>query len=149
MKKIFAMLMIGLFFTGCAGMKTTAPVTVCNEFPGDSLIEKYIPDLRTANTLIKLSILEISRLPKIKKQDIVATLDDASAMADKSTYNDFFTYLAAKVKFIQQNMGAEVAIIGADLVQFQGVNLPISDKDRCYIKYQIQQDRDQVLPWIK
>ena len=149
MKKILALLAIVILMTGCAGMKTTAPVTVCSEFPGDSLIEKYIPDLRSANTLIKLSILEVSKLTQVKKQDIVKVLDEASALADKSTYNDFFIYLAAKVKFIQQNMGPEVAIIGSDLVAFQGVALPISDKDRCYIKYQIQQDRDQVLPWIK
>ena len=149
MKRLICTITMLMLLAGCAGIKTTAPVTVCSEFPGDSLIEKYIPDLRSANTLIKLSILEVSKLPQVKKQDIVKVLDEASALADKSTYNDFFIYLAAKVKFIQQNMGPEVAIVGSDLVAFQNVSLPISAKDRCYIKYQIQQDRDQVLPWIK
>ncbi|CAK0771424.1 exported hypothetical protein [Gammaproteobacteria bacterium] len=60
MKKIAALLAIAILISGCAGMKTTAPVTVCQEFPGNSLIEKYFPDLRTANTIIKLSIYEVS-----------------------------------------------------------------------------------------
>ena len=149
MKKILAMFAAATLIAGCAGMKTTAPVTVCQEFPGDSLIEKYFPDLRSANTLIKLSLYEVSKLAKVKKETLVKILDEADALADKATYNDFAVYLMAKVKFIQQNMGPEIAIIGDGLVQFQGVDLPISAKDRCYIKYQIAEDRNKVLPWIQ
>jgi len=148
MKKIIALLAIAVLITGCAGMKTTAPVTVCNQFPGDSLIEKYIPDLRSANTLIKLSIFEVSKLKEVQKKDIVKFLDEADALADKATYNDLAIYIIAKVKFIRDNMGPEVAIIGDDLLAFQNVALPISAKDRCYIKYQITEDRNKVLPWI-
>lgn len=122
---------------------------MCQEFPGESLIEKYIPDLRAANTLIKLSIYQISKLDKVKKSDIVKVLEEADALASRSTYNDFFIYIASKVKWIQQNMGPEIAIMGDDLISFQGVQLPISAKDRCYIKYQIAEDRNKVLPWIK
>jgi hypothetical protein len=134
---------------GCAGMKTTAPVTVCQEFPGDSLIEKYFPDLRSANTLIKLSLYEVSKLAKVKKETLVKILDEADALADKATYADFAIYAMSKVKYIQENMGPEIAIIGDGLIPFQGVNLPISAKDRCYIKYQIAEDRNKVIPWIK
>jgi hypothetical protein len=105
MKRLFGMLMILFFLFGCAGVKTQAPVAVCQEFPGDSLIEKYIPDLRTANTLIKLSIYEVSKLSKVKKEDIVKFLDEADALASKTTYNEMALYLMAKVKWIKENMG--------------------------------------------
>jgi hypothetical protein len=149
MKKLFVLLaMVSLIF-GCAGVKVNPPVAVCQEFPGDSLIEKYMPDLRSANTLIKLSLYEVSKLGKLKKEEIVKILDEADQLADKATYNDFFIYVAAKVKFIRENLGPEIAIIGDGLLPFQGVALPISAKDRCYIKYQIAEDRNKVLPWIK
>jgi len=138
-----------LVVVGCAGVKTSAPVAVCQEFPGDSLIEKYIPDLRTANTLIKLSIYQISKLDRVKRQDIVKVLDEADALANLATYNEFALFVIAKVKWIRENMGPEVAILGDDLLAFQGVALPISTRDRCYIKYQIAEDRAKVLPWIK
>lgn len=148
--KLCGMAVILALLVGCAGIKTpAAPVTVCNEFPGDSLIEKYFPDLRTANTIIKLSLYEISKLAKVKKETIVKILDEADALADKATYADFAIFAMAKVKFIQENMGPEIAIIGDGLIPFQGVQLPISAKDRCYIKYQIQEDRNKVLPWIR
>ena len=149
MKQIIALLAIAILIAGCAGIKTTAPVTVCQEFPGDSLLEKYIPDLRSANTLIKLSLFEISKLGKVKKQEIVRVLDEADELADKSTYNDFFIFVAAKVEFVRKNIGPELVIIGDDLIAFQGVQTPISARDRCYIKYQIAEDRNKVLPWIK
>lgn len=149
MKKALILICLAALVAGCAGMKTTAPVTVCQEFPGDSLIEKYIPDLRTANTLIKLSIYEISKLGKVKKEQIVKVLDEADQLADKATYNEFFVFVAAKVKWIRENVGPELVIIGDDLIAFQNVPTPISARDRCYIKYQINEDRLKVLPWIK
>lgn len=149
MKRLTVIIMLAALIVGCAGMKTpSAPVTVCQEFPGDSLIEKYFPDLRSANTIIKLSIYEVSKLGKIKKEEIVKFLDEADALADKATYDAFAVYVIAKVKYIRENMGPEIAIIGDGLIPFQGVATPISARDRCYIKYQIQQDRDKVLPWI-
>lgn len=149
MKTLFCVICALLVVASCAGVKVQAPVTVCQEFPGDSLIEKYIPDLRTANTLIKLSIYEISKLGKVKKEQIVKVLDEADALADKATYNEFFVFVAAKVKWIRENIGPELVIIGDDLVAFQNVPTPISARDRCYIKYQINEDRLKVLPWIK
>ena len=148
-KRLIVMLAMAALVFGCAGIKTTALVTVCQEFPGNSLIEKYFPDLRSANTLIKLSLYEVSKLAKVKKETIVKILDETEALADKATYADFAVYVGAKVKFIQENMGPEIAIIGDGLIPFQGVQTPISARDRCYIKYQIQEDRNKVLPWIK
>jgi uncharacterized ubiquitin-like protein YukD len=148
MKKLIAVLMVVGLMVGCAGMKTQAPVTVCQEFPGDSLIEKYVPDLRTASTLIKLSVYEVSKLKQVQKEDIVKVLYEAQALSEKSTYNDFAIYLMSKVKWIQNNMGPEIAIIGNDLLSFENVTTPISPKDQCYIKYQIADIRNKVLPWI-
>lgn len=149
MKRCFVLLAMVALLVSCAGVKVNPPITVCQEFPGDSLIEKYIPDLRSANTLIKLSLYEVSKLGKVKKEEIVRVLDEADQLADKATYNDFFIYVSAKVKFIRENIGPELIIIGDDLIVFQNVNLPISARDRCYIKYQIAEDRNKVLPWIK
>ena len=149
MKRGIALLAIMLLIAGCAGVRTTAPITVCDQFAGPSLIEKYIPDLRSANTLIKLSIYEISKLKEVQKKDIVKVLDEIDAMtASATTYNQLFVYIAGKVKYIRENMGAEIMIIGDDLLLFKDVLTPISPKDICYIKYQIAEDRAKVLPWI-
>ena len=141
-----------IFMFGCSlkGVGTpAAPVTVCDQFPGPSMIEQYIPDLRAANTLLKLSVYEVSRLKAVQKKDIVKLLDEAEAMASSTTtYSGFATYVMAKVKFVQENMGAEVMIAGDYLVTFQDTATPISAKDVCYIKYQIADTRSKVLPWI-
>lgn len=158
MKKGLFIMVVGIialgFICSCTTLKgvksPSAPVTVCDSFPGDSLIEKYIPDLRTANTIIKLSIYEISKLDQVKKKDIVKILDEVENLANSSTtYNQMFVYLMSKIKYIRENMGAEIVIAGDDLIAFQDVATPISQKDICYIKYQVKEDRDKVLPWIK
>lgn len=141
-----------LLIGGCAikGVGVpAAPVTVCDQFPGPSMIEQYIPDLRAANTLLKLSVYEVSRLQSVQKKDIVKFLDEAEAMAaSTTTYSGFASYVLAKVKFIQQSMGAEVMIAGDYLITFQATATPISARDVCYIKYQIADTRAKVLPWI-
>lgn len=145
-------IIVAVALSGCAitGVKApAAPVTVCDQFPGPSLIEQYIPDLRAANMLLKLSVYEVSRLKAVQKQDIIKVLDEADAMlAASTTYQGLATYLLAKVKFIQQNMGAEIMIAGDYLISFQNTPTAISAKDVCYIKYQIADTRAKVLPWI-
>jgi hypothetical protein len=149
MKRGFVLLAIMLLIAGCAGVKTSAPITVCDQFAGPSLIEKYIPDMRSASTLIKLSVYEVSKLKEVQKKDIVKVLDEIDAMAGTATtYNQLFVYISSKVKYIRENMGAEIMIIGDDLLLFQDVATPISPKDFCYIKYQISEIRLKVLPWI-
>jgi len=149
MKKLLCIMAIMAFVVGCAGVKSpSAPVTVCDQFAGPSLIEKYIPDLRAANTLIKLSVYEVSKLKAVQKKDIVKVLDEIDAMTATATYDQLFVYVSSKVKFIKENMGAEIMIAGDYLVSFQGIATPISPKDICYIKYQINDDRTKVLPWI-
>jgi hypothetical protein len=151
-KKLITLIFVGLFLSGCAmtGVKPpAAPVTVCDQFPGPSLIEKYIPDLRSANTLVKLSVYEVSKLDAVKKKDIVKVLDGIDELATVSTtYNQMFLYIMSKVEYIRNNMGAEIMIIGDDLVYFKDVNTPISTKDICYIKYTVNDVRLKVLPWI-
>ena len=146
--KSLLILMVVMMSFGCVGKKTQEPVEICQEFPGDSLLEKYVPDLRTASTLIKLSVYEVSKLKQVQKEDIIKVLDETQLLAEKSTYNDFAVYLMAQIKWIQKNMGPEIAIIGDDLLAFQNVNLPVSPRDQCYIKYQITDIRTKVLPWI-
>jgi hypothetical protein len=149
MKKL-CVVVIMMFVVGCAGVKApSAPVTVCDEFAGPSLIEKYIPDLRAANTLLKLSVYEVSKLKAVQKKDIVKVLDEIEAMASSTTtYDQLFVYVTSKIKFVRDNMGAEIMIAGDYLTNFQGIATPISPKDICYIKYQINDDRTKVLPWI-
>lgn len=154
MKKYFAIFLsvIVFAFIGCStiGVKPpAAPVTVCNEFAGPSLIEQYIPDLRSANTIIKLSLYEVSKLKAVSKSDIVKVLDEIDAMTVASTtYGQLFSYIMSKIKYVRENMGAEVMIAGDDLIKFQDIPTPLSAKDICYIKYQIADDRNKVLPWI-
>jgi hypothetical protein len=145
--KLYLLLFL-VIIVGC--IAPTKPVSICKEFPDGSYIEQFFPNLQTTNTIIKLSIYEISKLENIGKKEISKFLDGAEKIIDTSgTYQELANYLLPKIKFIQENLGPEVIIIGDDLIKFQTISTPISLKDRCYLKYQIQEDRTKVLPWIK
>lgn len=147
--KWLALLMIASIAVGCAGIPTR-PVAVCQDAAGPSLLEQYIPDLRMADTLFKLVVLEIGRLDKVKQKDIKKVLDEAEALLDQSTtYSGLVMYLLPKFKWIRENAGAEVIIIGDYFTTFSDVSTPITPKDICYLKYHINEQRKKVLLWIQ
>lgn len=128
----------------------TKPVTVCDEFPAPSYLEQYIPDLKATNTVLKLSVYEVSKLDDISKKDIIKVLDEAEAIINKSgTWSELATYLMAKVKFLQDKYGPEIIILGDDWLPYTYIKTPIPPKDICYLKYHLQEQRNKVLPWIK
>ena len=137
--------------SACSKTNVTSPVlTVCQEVPGPSLLEQYIPDLSTANMLFKLAVLEVGRLDVVRQKDIAKILDEAEALVTTgTTYDGMVMYLLPKFKWIRDNCGAEVVIISSSFMSLQGIKTPIEPKDVCYIKAHIADQRKTVLPWIK
>ena len=130
--------------------KPVTPLTVCDTVPGPSLLEKYLPDLRLANTMFKLAILEIGRLDAVRQKDVAKILDEAEALVTQgTTYDGLVLYLLPKFKWIRENAGPEAVIVGEYFTSFQGIKTPIEPKDVCYIKAHIADQRKSVLPWIK
>jgi len=144
------MLLMGVVMACLAASCPTRPVTVCQDVPGDSLLEKWIPDLKLAGTLFKLSVLEVGRLDAVKQKDVAKVLDEADALLTAgTTYDGLFNYLLPKFQWIRDNAGGEVIIIGDYFTNFQGVATPITARDVCYLKYHIADQRKSVLPWIR
>lgn len=147
LKNIIAII-LALIVASCAGVPSK-PVTVCQDVPGESLIEQRIPDLAAADMLLKISVLEIGRLDKVRQNDVARVLDEAEALLDAgTTYDGLIAFLLPKIKWLKENAGAEVVIIGEYFIAFQGVALPIKPKDKCYLKSAVQSLRAKVLPWI-
>jgi len=141
---------VALALAACAGMPTAPPVAVCSDVGGESLIEKYVPDLRLADTMFKLAVLEVGRLDAVKQEDIARVLDEAEALIDHgATYSGLVMYLLPKFRFIRENMGAEIVIVGEYFTAFADVQVPIYAKDVCYLKHHINSQRQKVLPWIR
>lgn len=146
--KLFLVVAIGMACV--AASCPVKPVSVCQDVPGESYLEKWIPDLKLAGTLFKLGVLEIGRLEEVKQKDIAKVLDEAEAFLNAApTYDGFYMYLLPKFQWVRDNMGGEVVIIGDYFTDFQGVATPIFPRDICYLKYHINDQRKNVLPWIR
>jgi len=141
---------VAFLAVGATCQKPSKPLAVCQEVPGPSLLEEYIPDLRLADTLFKLSTLQIGKLDKVKQKDILKVLDEADAMlVAGTTYGGLVMYLLPKFKWLQENVGAEIVIVGQYLTDFQDVATPVGARDICYLRTHIDSQRKTVLPWIK
>lgn len=142
--------MAALALCACAGLPTSQPVTVCSDVGGESLLEQYIPDLRLADTLFKLAVLEVGRLDAVRQKDIVKVLDEAEALVDSgTTYSGLVMYLLPRFRYVRENMGAEIVLVGEYFTAFADIATPISPKDICYLKHHIKSQRQKVLPWIR
>jgi hypothetical protein len=146
MKTLILLICCLVLISGCI----SKPSTVCQEFPLPSYIEQYIPDLKTTNSLIKISVYEVSKLDDISKKDIVKVLDEAEAIVNRSgTWNELATYLMSQIKVIQNKYGPEIMILGDDLLPFTFIKTPVPIRDVCYVRYELNELRKKVLPWIK
>lgn len=129
---------------------TTQAPTVCQDVPGPSLLEKYIPDLKLADTMFKLSVLEVGRLSAVRQKDVAKVLDEAEALLNAgTTYDGLVMYLLPKFKWMQEFGGQEIVIVGEYFTSFEGIKTPIEPRDVCYLKYHIEGQWKKVLPWIK
>jgi len=148
----FALALIAAFCLVAATCQKpmTTPMTVCQEVPGPSLLEQYIPNLQMANIMFKLAVLEVGRLDSVRQKDIAKILDEAESLVTQgTTYDGMVVYLLPKFKWIRDNCGPEIIIIGSEFTSMQGIKTPIEARDICYIKAHIADQRKSVLPWIK
>lgn len=140
---IFSMILIA-----CVTTKP-AQLTVCQDVQGPSLLEQYIPDLRLADGLFKIALLEVGRLDSVKQKDVAKVLDESSALIDHgASYSDLINYLLPKFKAIREKAGPELIIVGEYFITFQDVKTPITAKDACYLKAHIASQKAKILPWI-
>lgn len=151
MKKYRSLILILLLaFAVSAFTCSKQTPTVCQDVPGPSLLETYIPDLKLADTMFKLSVLQIGRLDSVRQKDVAKVLDEAEALLNAgTTYDGLVMYLLPKFKWMQEFGGQEIVIVGEYFTSFEGIKTPIEVRDVCYLKSHIDGQRKKVLPWIK
>ena len=149
LKKVFLVVLLAMIVSAFTCSQQPAP-TVCQNIPGPSLLEQYIPDLKLADTMFKLSVLQVGRLDSIRQKDIAKVLDESDALLSAgTTYDGLVMYLLPKFKWIQEFGGQEIVIVGEYFTSFEGIKTPIEARDICYLKSHIDGQRKKVLPWIK
>jgi hypothetical protein len=149
LRSLFLIALLAMAVSAFTCTKQVAP-PACQDVPGPSLLEQYIPDLKLTDTLFKLSVLEVGRLDKVRQKDVAKILDEAEGLvATGTTYDGLVMYLLPKFKWLREQGGAEIVVIGEYFTSLEGIKTPIEARDVCYIKHHIDGQRKNVLPWIK
>jgi len=144
MKRLFLVFIVCILANGCSLMQKV-PIVGCGDSEG-SIIQKLIPDPRTADMVLNLANYEGLDRGIYTKAQVEKFFDKIEKYcASTFTYNDLAVLIMKEVDGLADKIGPRFIIASSYLNLFLDQMIPISEYDRCLILKHIKNQRKKVL----